>query len=96
MIWHLQEAVQSRQHHGHGQVVRVDEVQSLSHGDEHLVVHTVRYSLLFHPLRDGERITFFHVLLPEQDGWDEPDAKLDLLRTGESRGRWNNGVQSRR
>lgn len=83
---YLEETVESSQHNGHGQVFRVDEVEGLGHGDEHLVVHTVRNPLLFHPLGDRERIAFFNVFLAEQNGWQEPDAKLDLLRTSERRG----------
>lgn len=82
----LQKAVESRQHHGHGQVVRVDEVQRLGHGNEDFVVHAVRYPLLFHPFRDGKRIALFNILLAEQNGRDKPDAKLDLLRTGDTDG----------
>lgn len=78
---YLEETVERGQYNRHGQILRVDEVEGLGHRDEHLVVHTVRNPLFFHPLGDGERITLFNVLLAEQNSWQEPDAKLDLFGT---------------
>lgn len=79
---YLQEAIQRCQHHRHGQVVRVNEVQGLGHCNEDLIVHTVGNALLFHPFRHRERITLFDVFLAEQNGRDEPNAELNFLRTG--------------
>lgn len=81
MYLYLEETVESGQYNGHGQVLRVDEVEGLGHRNEHLVIHTVRNPLLFHPFGDSERIALFNVLLAEQNSWQEPDAKLDLFRT---------------
>eukprot|EP00967_Tisochrysis_lutea_P023915 scaffold27453_cov27-Tisochrysis_lutea.AAC.1 len=47
---HLQEAVQCSQHDSHGQLIGVDEVQGLGHGNEDLIVDTAGYALLLHPL----------------------------------------------
>lgn len=83
---YLEETVERGQYDGHGQILRVDEVEGLGHCNEHLVVYTVRNPLLLHPLGDRERITLFNVLLAEQNSWQEPDAELDLFRTSEQGG----------
>lgn len=42
---HLEEPVEGNEYAHHGQVLGVDEVQRLGHGDEHLVVHPLRHTL---------------------------------------------------
>lgn len=42
---HLEEAVECDEHADHGQLIRVDEIEGLGHGDEHLVVHAVGHAL---------------------------------------------------
>mmetsp|Transcript_12821 Transcript_12821/g.36773 ORF Transcript_12821/g.36773 Transcript_12821/m.36773 type:complete len:312 (+) Transcript_12821:2452-3387(+) len=76
----LQEPVQGNQHANHAQIIRVDKVQRLGHGNEHLVVHTRRHPLLLHPLGHRQVILRLHVALPEDDRRKQPDRKLNLLR----------------
>ena len=38
----LQKAVQGREHHGGGDLIRIDEVEGLAHGNEHLVIDPFR------------------------------------------------------
>mmetsp|Transcript_15341 Transcript_15341/g.46134 ORF Transcript_15341/g.46134 Transcript_15341/m.46134 type:complete len:268 (-) Transcript_15341:321-1124(-) len=45
-----------REHDGHGQLIRVDEVQRLGHGDEHLRVDALGHVVLAHELEAAELI----------------------------------------
>lgn len=77
---YLKESVEGRQDDRHGQVVRIYEVEGLRHGYEHFVIHSLRHSLFLHPFRYSQVIALFNVLLTKENGWDEPDTELDLLR----------------
>lgn len=67
----------------HAQLVWVDKVERLAHGDEHLVVDPVGHALLAHPLRHAQPVLRLHVRLPPHDGGQQPDGELDLFGPGQ-------------
>ena len=79
----LQEAVQGGEHNGAGDLVGIDEIERLGHGDEHLIVHPLRDVVKPQPLRPGVLVALFHVLLAAQHGGHQAKAKGNLLRPGE-------------
>ena len=79
----LQEAVEGGEHHGAGDLIGIDEIQRLGHGDEHLVIHPLRDVVDAQPFRPGVPVALLHILLTPQDRRHQADAKGDLLGPGE-------------
>ena len=42
---HLEEAVECDEHADHGQLIGINEVEGLGHGNEHLVIHAGGHTL---------------------------------------------------
>mmetsp|Transcript_10220 Transcript_10220/g.25572 ORF Transcript_10220/g.25572 Transcript_10220/m.25572 type:complete len:215 (+) Transcript_10220:1047-1691(+) len=76
----VQEAVHCRQDHGHGQLVRVDEVERLSHGDEDLLVDAVGHPVLPHELQDRDVVLLVDELLPLNEHREQRRRGLQLFR----------------
>ena len=75
----LEKTVEGDEDTDHRQIVGIDEVQRLCHGDEHLIVDALRNTLLRHPLLDCEVVLRLHVRLPKHDGRQQPKRKANLL-----------------
>mmetsp|Transcript_12107 Transcript_12107/g.35977 ORF Transcript_12107/g.35977 Transcript_12107/m.35977 type:complete len:531 (+) Transcript_12107:270-1862(+) len=76
----VQETVHRRQHHRHGELVRIDEVEGLGHGDEHLIVDAVRHAILLHELTDGQVILLVDEILALHQHREKRGGSLKLLR----------------
>ena len=79
----VEEAVHGGQHHGHGELIRVDEVQGFGHGDEDLVVDAVGHSVLSHKVQHGEFVLVVDEILALDEHGDERRRGLELLAEGE-------------
>mmetsp|Transcript_56947 Transcript_56947/g.137695 ORF Transcript_56947/g.137695 Transcript_56947/m.137695 type:complete len:211 (-) Transcript_56947:660-1292(-) len=79
----LQEPVQSCQHHCGADLVWINKRQCLGHGNKDLPLNAGRRPPLFEPLRDCHVVTFLNVALTLEDGRDESQAELKLVREGE-------------
>ena len=79
----LQEAVEGGEHHRAGDLVGIDEIQRLGHGDEHLIIHPLGNVVQPQPFGPGILIAFLDVLLAAQHRRHQTDAEGDLLRPGE-------------
>ena len=79
----LQEAIQGGEHHGAGDLIGIDEIKRLGHGDEHLIVHPLRNVVDLQPLGPGVFIALLHVTLAPQHRRHQAQSEGNLLRPGE-------------
>ena len=79
----VQETVHRRQHDSHGQLVRVDEIQSLRHGDENFFVNALRHTILAHEIQDAEFVLLIDELLALDQHRQERRRRLQLFRQGQ-------------
>mmetsp|Transcript_19602 Transcript_19602/g.52893 ORF Transcript_19602/g.52893 Transcript_19602/m.52893 type:complete len:205 (+) Transcript_19602:1089-1703(+) len=75
----VEEAVHGGEHDCHGQLVRIDEVKGLGHGDEDLLVDALGHAVLAHEVSDGELVLRVDELLSLDEHGDERRGCLDLL-----------------
>ena len=79
----LQEAVESGENHRAGDLIGINEVQRLGHGDEHLIVDAIRDVVQLQPFTPGILIAFLHVALAAQHRRHQTQTKGNLLGPGE-------------
>ena len=79
----VQEPVHRGQHDRHGELIRVDEVERLGHGDEHLVVDSIRHAVLAHEVQDAELVLLVDEVLALDEHGDQRRRGLELLAEGQ-------------
>mmetsp|Transcript_55422 Transcript_55422/g.80978 ORF Transcript_55422/g.80978 Transcript_55422/m.80978 type:complete len:524 (-) Transcript_55422:216-1787(-) len=75
----VQEAVHGGEHHGHGQLVWVDEVQGLGHGDEHLLVNPLGHAVLTHEVQHAELVLGVNEILAFNEHGQKRGGCLQLF-----------------
>eukprot|EP00982_Pelagococcus_subviridis_P008297 30829-Pelagococcus_subviridis.AAC.8 len=76
----VDEPVHRGQDDRHRELIRVDEIQRLSHRDEELLAHAFGHEVPTHPLLDAELVLRVDVVLPAQQHRHERRAGPELLR----------------
>ena len=75
----LQEAIQCRQQNGAGNLIGINEVQRLAHGDEHLIVDPLWDVVEPEPFGPGVLIALLHITLAAQHRGHQTQTKADLF-----------------
>ena len=75
----VDEPVHGGQDDGHGELIAVDEIQRLAHGDEQLLAHPLRHEVLLHPLLHRQLILRVDVFLTSEQHRHEGDPRAQLL-----------------
>mmetsp|Transcript_48507 Transcript_48507/g.90907 ORF Transcript_48507/g.90907 Transcript_48507/m.90907 type:complete len:361 (+) Transcript_48507:550-1632(+) len=76
----VEETVHGCEDNSHGELLRVDEVQGLGHGDEDLCVNPVRHAILLHEVEDGKFVLEVNELLAFHEHREQSRGGLQLLR----------------
>ena len=75
----VQKAIHGGEHDGHTELVGVDEVEGLGHGDEDLLVDALGHAVLPHELRDAELVLGVDEGLPLDEHGQQGRGRLQLL-----------------
>mmetsp|Transcript_60932 Transcript_60932/g.157092 ORF Transcript_60932/g.157092 Transcript_60932/m.157092 type:complete len:521 (+) Transcript_60932:400-1962(+) len=76
----VQEAIHRSEHHSHGELVRIDEVERLGHGNEDLFIDAVRHAILLHELKYRHVVLLVNELLALHEHGQQRRGGLQLLR----------------
>mmetsp|Transcript_5017 Transcript_5017/g.19290 ORF Transcript_5017/g.19290 Transcript_5017/m.19290 type:complete len:470 (+) Transcript_5017:1112-2521(+) len=76
----VQESVHRRQHDGHRKLIRVNEIQSLGHGNEHLLIDALGHTILAHEVLHAEFVLLVDEVLPFNQHGQQRRRRLQLFR----------------